>query len=74
MSMTLPKFIGITELRNSVRSVFDRLAKDRGPIVVIRGSKPEAVIVPYQDYENLVSPHPEKLAPEAPRVPAAQKP
>ncbi|TSC64349.1 MAG: hypothetical protein G01um1014106_161 [Parcubacteria group bacterium Gr01-1014_106] len=54
--MTLPTFIGITELRNNVRKVFDRLSKDGGPVVVIRESKPEAVIMPYKDFETLVNP------------------
>lgn len=53
--MTLPRFIGITELRNNVRRVFDRLAKDQEPVVVIRESKPEAVILPYKDFESLVN-------------------
>ncbi|TSC72320.1 MAG: hypothetical protein G01um101438_638 [Parcubacteria group bacterium Gr01-1014_38] len=53
--MTLPKFIGITELRNNVRKVFDRLSKDGAPIVVIRESKPEAVIVSYRDFESLMN-------------------
>lgn len=52
--MTLPRFIGITELRNNVRRVFDRLARDQEPVVVIRESKPEAVILPYKDFETLV--------------------
>lgn len=52
--MTLPRFIGITELRNNVRKVFDRLSKESAPVVVIRDSKPEAVIVPYKDYESLL--------------------
>jgi len=53
--MTLPNFIGITELRNNVRKVFDRLSKDGAPIVVIRESKPEAVIVSYRDFESLMN-------------------
>lgn len=53
--MLLPRFIGITDLRNNVRKVFDRLTKDQEPIVVIRGSKPEAVILPYKEYETLMN-------------------
>lgn len=53
--VTLPRFIGITELRNNVRRVFDRLAKDQEPVVVIRESKPEAVILPYKDFESLMN-------------------
>lgn len=54
--MTLPNFIGITELRNNARKVFDRLSKDGAPVVVIRESKPEAVIVSYKDFESLMNP------------------
>lgn len=53
--VTLPRFIGITELRNNVRKVFDRLAKDQEPVVVIRESKPEAVILPYKNFESLMN-------------------
>ncbi len=53
--MTLPRFIGITDLRNNVRRIFDKLAKDKEPVVVIRESKPEAVILPYADFENLMN-------------------
>lgn len=56
--MTLPRYIGITDLRNNFRRVFDRLAKDQEPVVVIRESKPEAVIVPYKDFENLMNGRP----------------
>lgn len=72
--MTLPTFIGITELRNNVRKVFDRLSKDNAPIVVIRESKPEAVIVPYKDFESLINGRdadkPKPAAPVAPASPA----
>ena len=65
--MVLPRFIGITDLRNNVRRVFDRLSKDREPIVVIRESKPEAVIVPYAEYEQLLHGHQaENKTPAAP--------
>lgn len=53
--MTLPRFIGVTELRNNVRRVFDRLRKDHEPVVVIRESKPEAVILPYTEFESLMN-------------------
>lgn len=67
--MTLPRFIGITELRNNVRHVFDRLSKDREPIVVIRESKPEAVIMPYKDFEMLMADRPSAAKPVATPVP-----
>lgn len=53
MNTALPKFIGITELRNKAREVFDMLKKEETPVVVMRDSKPEAVIVSYNEYDLL---------------------
>lgn len=69
--MTLPRFIGITELRNNVRKVFDRLAKEQEPVVVIRASKPEAVILPYKDFEKLAGAEPEKPEPTTAPLPTS---
>jgi len=71
--MTLPRFIGVTELRNNVRRVFDRLSKDREPIVIIRESKPEAVIMPYKDFESLMNGRPES-SPKGPAPAGAETP
>jgi len=72
--MTLPRYIGVTELRNNVRLVFDRLIKDREPVVVIRESKPEAVILPYKDFESLMNERPDTPHPRTLPVPAAPRP
>ena len=44
------RIIGVTELQRRFRSVFDRVAKENIPYVLTRGSRPEAVLIPYQDY------------------------
>lgn len=68
--MTLPRYIGITDLRKNVRRVFDRLAKDQEPVVVIRESKPEAVILPYGEFEILVNDRTARSAAPSPSPPA----
>ena len=42
--------VGITELQRRFRSFFDQVVSKRTPIVLTRGSRPEAVLIPYEDY------------------------
>lgn len=51
----MPKFIGITELRSKTRDVFDMLKNQEQPVVVMRESRPEAIIIPYKEYEVLLA-------------------
>lgn len=44
------KIIGVTELQRNFRSVFDEVVKDHTPFVLTRGSRPEAAIIPYDQY------------------------
>ncbi len=44
------RIIGVTELQRRFRSVFDDVVKRGIPYVLTRGSRPEAVIIPYEDY------------------------
>lgn len=44
------QIIGVTELQRRFRSVFDDVVKNRTPYILTRGSRPEAVIIPYDDY------------------------
>ncbi len=46
----MQKIIGVTELQRSFRAVFDDVAKQRVPYILTRGSRPEAVIIPYEDF------------------------
>jgi prevent-host-death family protein len=44
------KIIGVTELQRSFRAIFDEVARRRTPYVLTRGSRPEAVLIPYDEY------------------------
>lgn len=46
----MQKIIGVTELQRRFRAVFDEVAKERVPYVLTRGSRPEAVLIPYEDF------------------------
>jgi prevent-host-death family protein len=42
--------IGVTELQRKFRSFFEDVVSKRTPLVLTRGSRPEAVLIPYEDY------------------------
>ena len=42
--------IGVTELQRRFRSFFDEVVRKRTPLVLTRGSRPEAVLISYDDY------------------------
>jgi len=44
------RIIGVTELQRRFRSVFDQVAKKNVPYVLTRGSRPEAALIPYEEY------------------------
>ncbi len=46
----MQKVIGVTELQRRFRSVFDEVAKEGTPYVLTRGSRPEAVLIPYEEF------------------------
>jgi prevent-host-death family protein len=46
----MQKIIGVTELQRRFRSVFDEVAKKHVPYVLTRGSRPEAAIIPYEEF------------------------
>lgn len=48
------KIIGVTELQRRFRSVFDDVVDRHIPYVLTRGSRPEAVLVPYEQYLKFV--------------------
>lgn len=51
--MAVQKIIGVTELQRRFRVVFDEVARQHVPYVLTRGSRPEAVLLPYEDYLRL---------------------
>jgi prevent-host-death family protein len=44
------KIIGVTELQRKFRTIFDEVVEQRVPYVLTRGSRPEAALVPYEQY------------------------
>ena len=46
----MQKIIGVTELQRRFRTVFDEVAKGHIPYVLTRGSRPQAVLISYEDY------------------------
>jgi len=44
------RIIGVTELQRRFRSIFDQVAKERIPYVLTRGSRPEAALIPYEEF------------------------
>ena len=46
----MQKIVGVTQLQRRFRSFFEEVVRKRTPIVLTRGSRPEAVLIPYEDY------------------------
>lgn len=46
----MQKVIGVTELQRRFRAIFDEVAMDNVPYVLTRGSRPEAALIPYDDF------------------------
>ncbi len=44
------KIIGVTELQRKFRSVFDDVVRHHVPYILTRGSRPEVVMIPYEEY------------------------
>lgn len=49
------RIIGVTELQRRFRSVFDQVVKERTSYILTRGSRPEAALIPYEDYVRIQS-------------------
>jgi len=46
----MQRIIGVTELQRKFRPFFESVVRKRTPLVLTRGSRPEAVLIPYEDY------------------------
>ena len=44
------KVIGVTEARAKLKSIIDEVKEEGESFILARGSKPEAVIIPYEKY------------------------
>ncbi len=46
----MQKIVGVTELQRRFRSIFDEVTKKNIPYVLTRGSRPEAALIPYEEF------------------------
>ena len=42
--------IGVTELQRGFKSVLDEVVRERTPYILLRGSRPEAALISYEDF------------------------
>lgn len=50
---SVQKIIGVTDLQRHFRNVLDDVVKGRHPYVLTRGSRPEAVLISYEDFARM---------------------
>jgi prevent-host-death family protein len=50
----MKKTVAVAELGERFRAVLDEITEDHLPYVVTRGQKPEAVLVPYDEFQRLL--------------------
>ncbi|MCC6501296.1 MAG: type II toxin-antitoxin system Phd/YefM family antitoxin [Anaerolineales bacterium] len=48
----MQKIIGVTELQRQFRFFFEDVVCKRNSLVLTRGSRPEAALIPYEDYQR----------------------
>jgi prevent-host-death family protein len=46
----MQQIIGVTELQRKFRTFFDQVARKHTSVILTRGSRPEAALIPYEDY------------------------
>jgi len=51
------KIIGVTDLQRRFKAIMDEVTKAGVPYVLTRGSRPEAALLPYEEYERLQALH-----------------
>lgn len=64
----MQKIIGVTELQRNFRSVFDEVSRDHTPYVLTRGSRPEAAIIPYDEFTQFLTWKEQEVAAEFDRA------
>ncbi len=50
----MDRIIGVTELQRKFSVIFDEVARQHTPYVLTRGSRPEVVMIPYEQYLKYV--------------------
>jgi len=49
----MDRIIGVTDFQRNFRAIFDEVAREKTPYVLTRGSRPEVVMIPYEQYLRL---------------------
>jgi prevent-host-death family protein len=49
----IERIIGVTDLQRNFKAVIDEVAERGVPYVLTRGSRPEAALLPYEEYLQL---------------------
>jgi len=49
----MDRIIGVTDFQRNFRAIFDEVARKKTPYVLTRGSRPEVVMIPYEQYLRL---------------------
>jgi len=50
----MDRIIGVTELQRKFSAIFNEVARRRTPYILTRGSRPEVVMIPYEQYLKYV--------------------
>ena len=48
----MQKIVGVTELQRRFRAIFDEVVRKNMSVVLTRGSRPEAVLISYEDFQR----------------------
>jgi prevent-host-death family protein len=51
----MDKIIGVTELQRNFRNVLDDVVEQKASYILTRGSRPEAVLISYDQYRHFVA-------------------
>jgi len=49
------RIIGVTDLQRRFRSILDEVVGEHVPYVLTRGSRPEAAIIPYEEFTQFLA-------------------
>lgn len=50
----MDRIIGVTELQRKFSAIFNEVVRQRTPYILTRGSRPEVVMIPYEQYLKYV--------------------
>src|SRR5512137_1799318 len=54
LEVSMNRIIGVTELQRKFSAIFNEVARRHTPYILTRGSRPEVVMIPYEQYLKYV--------------------